>query len=258
MKYLKLKYCNMLKISGWDGFNGPSQTCCNSTSNNGFTLIELLVVISIIALLLGILLPSLNKAKQLARKLVCSSNMRQMGIALNTYLIDSDDRLPDSSCYVSDPQKYWIAILSRHLGEQLLFRCPSDKSKNFVDWNRPLDEQPDDSRWSSFSLNALLDSKSPRYSGRYNRVKAIRKPQYCIYVAECPSSWTSADHIHPENWFYNIELAKGQIAWDRHSEKSNYLFADGHAELLEIEQTYGWPGNCFWFPESAPSWPPDD
>jgi len=258
MKYPKLKHCNMLKKSGWDGFDGPSHICCNGTSNNGFTLIELLVVISIIALLLGILLPSLSKARQLARKLVCSSNMRQMGIALNTYLIDNEDRLPDSSCHISDPQEYWIAILSNYLGDQLLFRCPGDKSRNFVDWNKPLDEQSGDLRWSSFSLNALLDSKSPRYSGRYNKVKAIRKPQYCIYVAECPSSWTSADHIHPEQWFYNINLAKGQVAWDRHSKKSNYLFADGHAELLEIEQTYSWPGNCFWFPKSAPSWPQDD
>jgi prepilin-type N-terminal cleavage/methylation domain-containing protein/prepilin-type processing-associated H-X9-DG protein len=234
------------------------QQCRSKHRPKGFTLIELLVVISIIALLLAILMPSLSKAKQQARRLICSSNMRQMGIALKTYLMDNRDHLPDSSCHISDPDKYWIAILSKYLGEDLLFQCPSDESKNFIDWNKPFDTQPADARWSSFALNALLDSQCPRYNGRYNDVKAIRKPQYCIYVSESPSSWTSEDHVHPEWWFYNIDLAKGKVAWDRHSKRSNYLFADGHAELLEIEKTYTWPGNCFWFPDSAPGWPADE
>ena len=257
MKFPEITFSNLTGEYSWGRINCPSYISRCNWRYKAFTLIELLVVISIIALLLGILLPSLNKARQLAKKVACSSNMRQMGIALNTYLIDNEDRLPDSSCHVSDPNKYWISILSKYVGEQLLFRCPADRAKNFVDWNKPLDEQSKDLRWSSFALNALLDSKCPRYSGRYNTARAIRKPQYCVYVAESPSSWTSADHIHPEQWFYNIQLAKGQVAWDRHSGKSNYLFVDGHADTLEIEQTYSWPGNCYWFPESAPSWPPD-
>jgi prepilin-type processing-associated H-X9-DG protein len=184
--------------------------------------------------------------------------MRQMGVALQCYLQDSDSRLPDSSCHISDPNQYWLKILTKYLKQNLLFKCPSDEAKNFIDWNRSLDEQPENSRWSSFALNALVDSKCNRYNGRYNSVKFIHKPQHCIYISESPSSWTSADHIHPEQWFCNIKLAKGQIAWDRHSKKSNYLFTDGHAETLKIEETYSWPGNCFWFPESAPGWPPDD
>jgi len=223
-----------------------------------FTLIELLVVIAIIALLLAILMPTLGKVKQQARKLICSSNMRQMGIALGAYFVENRDHLPDSSCYISDPDKYWINVLSDYLGEDLLFQCPSDRSKNFVDWNRPLDEQPPDARWSSFALNVLLDSQCQRCGGRYNNIKTIPKPQHCIYVSESPSSWTSEDHVHPEMWLYSIDQAKGNVAWDRHSERSNYLFADGHAELLEIEKTYTWPGNCFWFPDSAPGWPADE
>jgi len=238
--------------AGWDSL------CCPSHKFRAFTLIELLVVVSIIALLLSILLPSLGKAQQQARTLVCLSNMRQVGIALNMYLWDNEERLPDSSCHISDPEKYWLKILSKYTGEQLLFRCPGDEAANFVDWDRPLNEQATDLRWSSFALNELLDSRCPRYNGRYNMVKNIRQPQYCVYIAESPSSWTSADHLHPENWFCNIQLAKGQIAWDRHLGKSNYLFADGHAETLEIEQTYAWPGSCFWFPDVAPGWPSDD
>ncbi len=223
-----------------------------------FTLVELLVVISIIAMLLAILTPSLQRARNQAKRVVCLSNMRQMGIGLKTYLMDNDGHLPDSSCHISDPNQYWLVILSKYLGKELLSRCPADTAKNFVDWSKPLDRQKADPRWSSFALNALLDSKCQRYKGRYNNVKFIYQPQYCVYVSESPSSWTSADHIHPEQWFYNIQLAKGQVAWNRHSGKSNYVFTDGHAETLEIEKTYIWPGDCFWFPESAPDWPQDD
>jgi prepilin-type N-terminal cleavage/methylation domain-containing protein len=51
----------------------------------GFTLIELLVVIAIIALLLAIVMPALNKAKQLVKRVICSSNIRQVGIGLRAY-----------------------------------------------------------------------------------------------------------------------------------------------------------------------------
>jgi prepilin-type N-terminal cleavage/methylation domain-containing protein len=61
---------------------------------SGFTLIELLVVVSIIALLIAILLPSLARAKNQAKKTACASNMHQIGIALNTYGAEYDNNLP--------------------------------------------------------------------------------------------------------------------------------------------------------------------
>ncbi|MBE0537287.1 MAG: DUF1559 domain-containing protein [Phycisphaerae bacterium] len=224
-----------------------------------FTLIELLVVIAIIAILLGILMPALNAAKQQARKVICSSNMRQMGIATQTYMLDHDNRLPPSSCHMKYPEQYWLKILSGYTGQQLLFHCPSDMSRNFVDWNTPLHEQPE-RRYSSFAVNALLDPVCYRYGGSsnpYNCIENVRKPMYCIWISEAPDTedFQLADHIHPDAWEGSVEYAKTFIAWDRHSGKSNYLFADGHAETLEFEQTYEWPGRCYWYPEAAPGWP---
>jgi prepilin-type N-terminal cleavage/methylation domain-containing protein len=60
----------------------------------GFSLVELLVVISVIALLMAILLPVLRKAKEAAREVVCRSNLRGIGIGIQMYLQNNDDRFP--------------------------------------------------------------------------------------------------------------------------------------------------------------------
>jgi prepilin-type N-terminal cleavage/methylation domain-containing protein len=61
---------------------------------NGFTLIELLVVIAIISLLVSILVPSLQKAKELAKRVSCLSNLKQIGIGMHIYADDNDGSPP--------------------------------------------------------------------------------------------------------------------------------------------------------------------
>jgi prepilin-type N-terminal cleavage/methylation domain-containing protein/prepilin-type processing-associated H-X9-DG protein len=81
----------------------------------GFTLIELLVVISIIALLIGILLPVLGTARATARNSVCMSNMKQWGIAVAAYVVETDGRLPDEGfgrdADGEDDGSYWYNAL---------------------------------------------------------------------------------------------------------------------------------------------------
>ena len=71
-------------------------------TKNGFTLVELLVVIAIIALLLAILLPALGGVRDSARKMVCASKLRDIGLAGQLYIADNSKRLPYAHDY--DPR----------------------------------------------------------------------------------------------------------------------------------------------------------
>jgi len=77
-----------------------------TTIRGAFTLIELLVVVAIIALLISILLPSLNRARQQARQVKCATNLRTQGQAAHLYAEDNGDFLPRGMLGVHDPGLY--------------------------------------------------------------------------------------------------------------------------------------------------------
>ena len=89
------------------------------TKTRGFTLIELLVVISVIALLMGILLPSLQKARQQAKMVSCGSNMRQLILGLTAYAQTNDSRLPPHPSTITVPTNYHRPYELNWLGNQV-------------------------------------------------------------------------------------------------------------------------------------------
>lgn len=153
----------------------------------GFTLIELLVVIAIIAILAAILFPVFARAKEAAKRTSCLSNLRNQGVALQLYLSDFDDRLPDrrdlksslpggyrpwTTWPPSDPRSGWaVVVLGPYLKNKDIWRCPSSaglfgpavqvvqEESTYWMWrfDRPDDPIPLDNLWGKSPEQAVAD-----------------------------------------------------------------------------------------------------
>ncbi|MEO0514853.1 MAG: DUF1559 domain-containing protein [Planctomycetota bacterium] len=102
----------------------------------GFTLIELLVVISIIALLIGLLLPSLAAARETARTIQCSSKMKQLALAAEIYAGEHDGAYPNRGVGAGNPGSglpRWPALFQRTYQVEEILVCPNDSEPLSVD-----------------------------------------------------------------------------------------------------------------------------
>ena len=101
------------------------------SKKNGFTLIELLVVIAIIAILLSVLVPSLSKAKDQAKAIVCRSQTKQYGVAFLALALDNNEKFMPLTIY-TDLENSWIEKIRPYTGdlEELRF-CPAMKKESY-------------------------------------------------------------------------------------------------------------------------------
>ncbi|MBS3762461.1 MAG: DUF1559 domain-containing protein [Planctomycetes bacterium] len=165
--------------------------------DTGFTLIELLVVIAIIAILAAMLMPALERAREAARRAVCTSNLRQIGIGTNLYAQDNEGRVPPEWCLNRPPgeivapyhtmyvngawsgsndkainnqwsrQWYQLGFLYVHdyVGAAETFYCPSSKVYSYAA-HKYVWEFYDDAGWPDDL--PYLDDKSLRYNYFFN------------------------------------------------------------------------------------------
>jgi prepilin-type N-terminal cleavage/methylation domain-containing protein/prepilin-type processing-associated H-X9-DG protein len=210
----------------------------------GFTLIELLVVIAIIAILAGMLLPALGKAKGAAQKTKCASNLHNMGLAMLMYADDNSGFIPRGN----DP--LWWQVLTPTLGGRTrndfgkvqVYTCPAF---------------PDKRQLICFVVNAWTFS-SPKDKVGFEqigltRMNRIQQPTETIYFADNENgSWRpvinslgSPDSIERNDVWSPQHLpyaaggktlnAERRVARARHGRGPNLMYFDGHAGWKKAE-----------------------
>jgi prepilin-type N-terminal cleavage/methylation domain-containing protein/prepilin-type processing-associated H-X9-DG protein len=105
------------------------QDRCRAGTRRGFTLIELLVVIAIIAILAAILFPVFARARSQARKIACTSNMKQMALATMMYVQDYDETFPPRYGAQSTGLPSWIITIQPYAKNQKIGSCPEQNSE---------------------------------------------------------------------------------------------------------------------------------
>ena len=231
----------------------------------GFTLIELLVVISIVALLIGLLLPALKKAKESARRAHCLSNLRQISNGLHVYANDSDGHFPPSHADYNASLTFELATTQPHnLEPPLYIRHVLDGVTNFFQSHGmliPLDIIKDErvfycpsQRFEVFTHPYGWSNDNPwgggyRFCSYYNRLfgqvsvgieqsDVDRLRNYTLHDLERPIALES-DIFHP-----------GQVSWGPYPEDTawahleppgiNVTFSDGHAEPVSDNAAYAY------------------
>lgn len=237
-----------------------------TASRTGFTLIELLVVVAIIAILIGILLPALSKARIVSRATQCLSNQRQICVALTMYAADYREWVPREGTYdQNNPPRArdrlpWPIALRPFLDETAGPNVDLNDAFEFAPYYRDPARPPDNHRihyvnnGMKFLSPGVIDprgSTDTRYRRGPTRLSSIDRGAETIYLTcftDDPAGviygiFNSTDRTdmayaqmydlwHPDHVVMgppNTVLLYDRIAPNRHGNGANASFIDGHA-----------------------------
>jgi prepilin-type N-terminal cleavage/methylation domain-containing protein/prepilin-type processing-associated H-X9-DG protein len=233
----------------------------------GFTLIELLVVIAIIALLMGILMPALQRVKKQARTVYCLSSLKQIGIAMTAYAFDNDDFIPRAL----DNEVKWILVFIPYLGNEYsgiknyrevdVYQCPSFPREGVGVNGNSNAEQTVDYVVNAWDMDdpGLTTGDQGRQQDEPTKLSTIKSPALRIYMADNEAGdWRpvvrnryeldilskfnildvwSVTHLPSSDAETSSTNLHRRVARSRHrGDGCNNLFFDGHADWLRKDK----------------------